>query len=153
MKKTIVLAFISLIILFISSCGSTKNTSAFKDISDTEKISFAQKQADTIIIANENANYEIIIVEPGFNSWLASTAKPIGYYSQSYLENRNVIMVTAYNQRVMQPQRFNPSLYEMQINYQSHIDYGYEVNYKLYNYFIYFQRKYRQRLGSFMPRI
>ncbi|MGJ8739147.1 MAG: DUF6146 family protein, partial [Zobellia laminariae] len=30
---------------------------------------------------------------------------------------------------------------------------GYEVNYKLYNYFIYFQRKYNQRLGPFVPRI
>ena len=41
----------------------------------------------------------------------------------------------------------------MQIDYQAHIDYGYEVNYKLYNYFIYFQIQYKQRLAGFVPRI
>jgi len=53
----------------------------------------------------------------------------------------------------MQPQRFDPNLYELQIDYQQGIDYGYEVNYKLYNYFIYFQLTYKQRLGPFIPRI
>ena len=53
----------------------------------------------------------------------------------------------------MQPHRFNPQLYELQIDYEPNIDYGYEVNYMLYNYFIYFQIKYKQRLGPFVPRI
>ena len=69
------------------------------------------------------------------------------------MENRNAIWVIEWNQRVLQPQRFDPNLYELTINYDSTIDYGYEVNYKLYNYFIYFQRKYNQRLGTFNPRI
>ena len=84
---------------------------------------------------------------------MASIAKPEGYYSQNFLENRNQIMVLEWNQRVLQPARYNPNLYEMQIDYSRQIDYGYEVNYKLYNYFIYFQRKYNQRLGPFIPRI
>ncbi len=42
---------------------------------------------------------------------------------------------------------------ELQIDYQQGIDYGYEVNYVLYNYFIYFQLTYNQRLGPFVPRI
>ncbi len=33
-----------------------------------------------------------------------------------------------------QPQRYNPNLYEMTINYEPHIHYGYEVNYLIYNY-------------------
>ena len=53
----------------------------------------------------------------------------------------------------MWPQRYDPLLYELQINYDPQIDYGYEVNYQLYNYFVYFQRKYGQRLGPFIPRI
>lgn len=108
---------------------------------------------DTIRIANDSLEYEILIIEPGFNSWLASTAKPEGYYSQAYMENRNIIYVTEWNQRVLQPHRYNANLYELQIDYQPNIDYGYEVNYKLYNYFIYFQLRYNQRLGPFVPRI
>lgn len=111
------------------------------------------KEQDTIRIANDSLEYEILIIEPGFNSWLASTAKPEGFYSQEYMESRNRQYVSEWNQRVLQPLRYNSNLYELQIDYQPHIDYGYEVNYKLYNYFIYFQLTYKQRLGSFVPRI
>jgi len=86
-------------------------------------------------------------------TWLNTIARPEGYYSQAFLENRNQLLVTNWNQRVLIPSNFDPNLYQMQIDYQSGIDYGYEVNYKLYNYFIYFQRKYNQRLGPFVPRI
>ena len=84
---------------------------------------------------------------------MASQARPEGFYSQTFLENRNYQYVIEWNQRVLQPQRFNPNLYELQIDYQSGIDYGYEVNYKLYNYFIYFQITYNQQLAGFIPRI
>ena len=111
------------------------------------------KAQDTVRIANDKLEYEIIIIEPGFNFWLESRAKPEGYYSQQFLENRNRIYVTEWNNRVLNPSRYNPNLYQMQIDYQPHIDYGYEVNYKLYYYFIYFQIQYKQRLAGFVPRI
>ncbi|MUH34465.1 hypothetical protein D9O36_01305 [Zobellia amurskyensis] len=138
------------VILIASSCSSTKETVA---ISDDEKMAFRQKEGDTVKIASDDTEYEIIIIEPGFNFWLQSVARPRNFYTQSYMENRNNIFVTNYNQRVMQPFQYDPNLYELQINYNPHTDYGYEVNYKLYNYFIYFQRKYNQRLGPFVPRI
>lgn len=150
MKTTSLVTLIIGLVLLVASCGASKETVT---ITDAEKSTFKQVVGDTIHIANEETEYEIIIIEPGFNIWLQSIAKPEGYYSQSFLEGRNQIMVTNWNQRVMQPLRFDPSLYELQIDYQHNIDYGYEVNYKLYNYFIYFQRKYNQRLGPFLPRI
>ncbi len=144
--------FISIlvILLFIGSCGTTKEPLA---ISDQEKQIFNKTGQDTVTIANEETAYEIIIIEPGFNYWLNSVAKPRGFYSQSFFETRNRLLVSEWNQRVLQPQRFDPSLYELQINYDPQTDYGYEVNYQLYNYFIYFQRKYNQRLSGFVPRI
>ncbi|MGO2102488.1 MAG: DUF6146 family protein, partial [Psychroflexus halocasei] len=33
-----------------------------------------------------------------------------------------------------------------EIDYQPHIDYGYEVNYMLYHYFLFFEQKYNQKL-------
>lgn len=132
--------------VLIVSCNSTKSFN--KVTSDSN--SAAQ---DTVRIANDSLEYEILIIEPGFNSWLASAAKPEGFYSQQYMENRNRLYVSEYNQRVLQPQRYSSNLYELQIDYQPTVDYGYEVNYKLYNYFIYFQLTYKQRLGPFTPRI
>ncbi len=153
MKKFALIIGSLVTLAFVVSCGNTKNVVETNDMTSEEKAVFQQSEGDTIHIANEAVDYEIIIIEPGFNTWLQSIARPQGFYSQAFLENRNLIMVNAWNNRVLQPSQFDPNLYELQIDYRQGIDYGYEVNYKLYNYFIYFQRKYQQRLGPFYPRI
>ena len=105
---------------------------------------FDHNKKDTIRIANDSLEYEIIIIEPGFNTWLV-TQRPRGYYSERFLENRNRQYVLEYNQRVIQPQRYDPNLYVQQINYEPTTHYGYEVNYLLYHYFLFFERQYNQR--------
>jgi hypothetical protein len=142
MKKIVISL---LLIISLASCHFDKN------IVPKEKKSIAEKTSDTIRIANDSLEYEVIIIDSGFNSWLYGNAKPRGFYSESYLENRNQIYVTEWNNRVMQPQRYN-NLYEMQINYDRNIHYGYEVNYLIYNYMIYFQITNKQQLGGFVPR-
>lgn len=143
MKNTVL---ILLICLGVISCNTPKLASTnVQTLSNVEK--------DTVRIANDDLEYEIIIIDPGFSTWLLSTAKPEGYYSQEFMETRNQINVLEWNNRVLQPQRYNPSLYEMRIDYNPNIDYGYEVNYKLYNYFMYFQLRYKQQLSTFRPRI
>jgi hypothetical protein len=106
---------------------------------------------DTVRIANDSLEYEVIIIDNGFSTWLASMALPRNYYSLSYLENKNYLYVTEWNNRVLQPQRYSPNLYEMTIDYQPNIHYGYEVNYLIYNYMIYFQNTYKQKLGGYVP--
>lgn len=141
------LLFLLILMLCLIGCNTTSKTIT-KDKDET-----SVKSNDTVRIANEDVEYEIIIIEPGFNFWLESRAKQRGFYSQSYLETRNQIYVTEWNNRVNQPLRFDPNLYELRIDYDTRINYGYEVNYKLYYYFIYFQLHYKQQLSSFVPRI
>ncbi len=138
---------ILLICIFAYSCNTSKK------LTDTSSETINSSAQDTVRIANDELEYEIIIFEPGFSIWAETTARQRGYYDQPYLETRNRIIVREWNSRVLQPQRFDTNLYEMQINYDSNIDYGYEVNYMLYNYFVYFQLKYKERLSSFLPRI
>jgi len=142
MRILICIAFISLLIW--SCSGTTKSV-----VSKTNDSSISN---DTIRIANDEIEYEIIIIDPGFTSWLNSVAMQRGYYNQSFLESRNRIWVTEYNKRVNQPQLFNPNLYMLTIDYRSGIDYGYEVNYLLYNYLVYFQTVNKQNLGTFVAR-
>lgn len=138
------LALAACIILIVCSCTTSKKT--------VEADNSSAQIGDTIKITSDKTEYEIIIIEPGFNVWLNTTARPEGFYNQTYLENKNIFYVQAWNNRVLQPQRYNPNLYEMQIDYRQNIDYGYELNYKLYNYFIYFQNKYNQNLlGGRVP--
>lgn len=131
--------YVLLLGLMIYSCG-TQDRSLRSD-------RIANAKNDTVRIANDSLEYEIIIIEPGFNLFINSIAKPKGYYSQSYLENKNRFLVQEYNQRVRSPQRYNPNLYIQEINYENNIDYGYEVNYLLYNYFVYFSRQYDQHFS------
>ena len=122
------------LILSFASCDSYKSTTGNQ----------GAEKGDTIRIKNDSLEYEILIIEPGFYNWLV-TQQPRGFYGQQFLEARNQMWVMEYNRRVMNPQQFDPNLYQQQINYQFGIDYGYEVNYLLYNYLKYFQRTYNQR--------
>ena len=144
MKK----CFSILVLLFtIIACSTaSKNISATNPVK-TPKVAVN----DTVRIANDSLEYEVIIIDNGFSTWLASTALPRNYYSLSYLELKNRLYVTEWNIRALQPQRYNPNLYEMTIDYRPEIHYGYEVNYLIYNYMIYFQNTYKQKLAGYVP--
>lgn len=149
---------ITLFFFLLLSCNSKKSAVASPERNLSVKndtIQIAKNAVkvtnDTVRIANEELQYEVIIIDPGFSSWLASRSFPRGYHSQSYLENKNIFYVTEWNNRVLQPQRYNPNLYEMSINYDQNTNYGYEVNYLIYNYMIYFQNTYKQNLYGYVP--
>lgn len=133
--KQILLLFV--IGIFFWACGSSSL------INNT-----AIEKEKPVVIANDSLEYEIIIIDIGFNNFLNSVAKPEGFYSQQYLEARNKVWVVTWNQRANNPRQFNASIYENVIDYQPFVDYGYEVNYKLFNYFLFAQQKYKMNLGG-----
>ncbi|MCO7185252.1 DUF6146 family protein [Tenacibaculum sp. XPcli2-G] len=136
MKTLQRILFLSIIGIMIWACSS----SPIKNTSNTPK-------EEPVVIANDSLEYEIIIIDPGFTTYLNSIAKPVGFYSQQYLENKNRLYVNTWNYRARNPLQFNSNIYENVIDYSPHVDYGYEVNYKLFNYFEFAQRKYRMNLG------
>ncbi|XRE43758.1 hypothetical protein ACIVBQ_001962 [Tenacibaculum discolor] len=137
MKTLQRIIFLSIIGILLWSCSSTP----IKNASNT------QQKEEPVVIANDSLEYEIIIIDPGFTAYLNSIAKPEGFYSQQYLENKNRLYVNTWNYRARNPLQFNSNIYENIIDYSPHVDYGYEVNYKLFNYFEFAQRKYRMNLG------
>lgn len=106
------------------------------------------KKEAPVRIANDSLAYEIIIIDPGFTAYLNAIALPEGYYNQRYLEARNRVWVSTWNQRVQNPREFRQDIYENIIAYRPTVNYGYEVNYKLFNYFLFAQRKYKMTLGG-----
>lgn len=135
MKKISLLLTLLILIITIASCGGVK-----PDLQGT-----ANEMSDTVRIANDSLEYEILIIEPGFNQWLA-TQMPRGFNEQFWLENRNIFLVTEYNNRVLNSTQYDPNLYQLQIDYKPNVDYGYEVNYLLWNWFQFFQQRYKQKL-------
>jgi hypothetical protein len=142
MKNYIYIA--GIILAVIISCSSSKSVVSKSD----QTIS---TQNDTVRIANDELEYEVIIIDPGFNTWLVSRAFPRGYHSQSFMENKNRFWISEWNTRVLQPLRYDPNLYGMNIDYNSNTDYGYEVNYLIYNYLVYFQNTNKQKLFGYVP--
>ena len=63
----------------IAACSSAQKSG------DKTSIGNSSVKNDTIRIANDSLDYEIIIFEQGFNSWLA-TQQPRGFYNQNYLD-------------------------------------------------------------------
>ncbi|KAF2334936.1 DUF6146 family protein [Flavobacterium daemonense] len=144
MKKFI---YILIVLFTIIACS----TASKKDVAAVSPPKVNKTVNDTVRIANDSLEYEVIIIDNGFSTWLASIALPRHYYSLSYLETKNYLYVTEWNNRVRQPQIYNPNLYEMLIDYRPEIHYGYEVNYLIYNYMIYFQNTYKQKLWGNVP--
>lgn len=121
--------------LFIAACSSTTKT-ATKD---------GNIEQEVVRIANDSLEYEIIIFDIGFETYLNTIAKPMNYYSKEYYENKNRFYVSEWNTRALNPLKYPRDIYENQIDYDFNVDYGLEVNYKLYNYFKFVEHKYKQR--------
>lgn len=135
--KHLIAVFIVAILVWSCSSSPVKNSPQVKE--------------EPVVIANDSLEYQITIIDVGFNTFLESVARPKGFYSQNYMETRNRIFVTNWNMRARNPAQFNPNIYENVIDYQPTVNYGYEVNYKLFNYFLFAQQKYKINLGVGRP--
>lgn len=106
---------------------------------DTEQEKTTEKQVEISPNDADSTEYELLIFEIGYETYLI-TQLPMEFYSESYYKNWNIRYVIEYNQRYLSgPQK---ELYENEINYDPMINYGLEVEYKLYHYFRYFEKKY-----------
>ena len=125
-----------LVILLITFSCTTSNTINNID-NETNKMTFEP---------NEDGEYDIIVMDPQYDVYLKSVAPRKEMYSEDYYKQRNRNYVAIWNQRHMMPSVYNPNLYAVSIDLDSRINYGYEFEYKLFNFFRFIESKYRVRL-------
>ena len=94
---------------------------------------------------DNEVGYELIVDDPGYETWLVTNAKPIGYYSKSYYEAKNKIYVIDWNAKVVSLSGRRNSPFTEQINYDFNTDYGLALNYRLFNYFKFIHHRYGRR--------
>lgn len=99
----------------------------------------------SVSVSETDEKHELLIFDAGFNSWLA-TQPSIEMHSYDFLKAKITIFVSKYNSRVNDRLNYSVDLYPQQIEYSSAEAYDKELQYTLYNYFIYFQKIYNQRL-------
>ena len=130
--KTIIKTLIPVlaVVMIASACGSGKSPGAVR---------YGQNM---IIDQGEEDEYEVQIFDTGFDRWFAIHSRPVGYHSPQFYETMNRQYVTAWNEKVVTNAFRRNSPFEQQINYDPSIDYGLEVNYKLYYYFKYIEDVY-----------
>lgn len=83
----------------------------------------------------DSVEYELIVSDPGFETWYLLQNSPARYRSQEYYENWNQQYVSAWNYLATQPRK--RSFFEPIIGYEPGVDYGFELNHKLFYYFQY----------------
>lgn len=96
--------------------------------------------AENIVPVEKDEEYELLILDPGFESWFAAHARPIGFYSLTYYEAQNRKYVSSWNELFYRYEGRGP--FENPINYDYTKEYGWELNYQLYWYFQYIESLY-----------
>ena len=106
----------------------------------SEKGLSCRQRSAVIVIRTKKEEHKIIVLDPGFESFLA-TQKSKDFYSIQSLKNKNIHLVSEWNIRCSDPLRYDPKIYETKIDYESSIDYGLDVEYTLYMFFKFMEKE------------
>lgn len=112
------------------------------------EITFAQNDTATLVPDTKpmiEAKYDIVVFEPGYDMYL-KTQLPKNHYGASYYRNWNIHYVNEWNVRAVQNKL--AGAYQEQINYNPLVEYGIELDYKLYYFFQFIEEKYHITLVS-----
>ena len=128
--------FLGILGLSFMSCVAQPKTDAVDK--GTTKI-----ENGKVILSNPDLEYEVIIIDNGFERWFNTNRMPKGHYSIDFLENKNRSWVQQWNAKALQPN----SGIDYSIDYNNQTHYGYEVNYMLYHYLLYYQQMNKIKLN------
>ncbi len=120
MKRFIILLSVLLFILF--ACRVQKQAVNIENrISETD--------------SQDSVEYVLETFDTKFESWYALHNSPAQYRSQQYYESWNQRYVSAWNYNAGDPRK--NWFFEHIVGYDPTIDYGFELNHKLFYYFLY----------------
>ncbi len=100
----------------------------------------APKQ-ELAVESKDSTEYELIVFDPGYETFLASQPYPKNFYSDSYYQQWNYRYCVEWNIRHSNPIRYG-DFYETQIPYELSVDYGLDFNFRLYQYFQFIEQEY-----------
>lgn len=133
MKTTALMIFV-----FLFAIVQNANANVFSEMKVSPPDTLKFESSDD----GDETEYELIIFDPGFDRWFARNSSPEGFYELNYLENWNRQLARQWNTKLGTSGRWDcaPQTY---LDYDPRIDYGKELNYKLFFYFRYMHEKCR----------
>ncbi len=138
MKKVILI--LSLSALLTHACHTIH---AISKSQAAVKIPEKPVKSDTLQLVKSDGNrYDLIVLDPSYETYLKSIARPDWYHSNSFYKTQNLFYVAEWNRRHEDPMHYDPDFYSTYIDYRPDIEYGLKLNYKLYNYFQFIRYRY-----------
>ncbi|MDD4109377.1 MAG: DUF6146 family protein, partial [Prolixibacteraceae bacterium] len=119
MKRFII---ITGLIIFIFSCSVKKQTVKIEG-------------TNAEVADQDSVEYVLETFDQKFETWYMLHNSPSQYRSQQYYEGWNRQYVSAWNYHATDPRR--SSFFESIVGYEATVDYGFELNHKLFYYFQY----------------
>lgn len=117
----------------------------FATISSAQKEEKIQKKKSLQVrakVEKDSTEYDLLVFDIGFDSWFIMHDNESEKRLLSYYELKNKLYVIAWNDLYRRHNR----LIDCYIDYNSSIKYGFDLNYKLYMYFKYFEEKNKIKL-------
>jgi len=93
----------------------------------------------------DSTEYDIVIIDPHFDQWYLLNYNEAKDHANEYYRGKNYLAVSNWNDYYRRD-RFS-NVVNNYIYYEPHIEYGIEVNRKLYWYFKYVEEEYGIKLG------
>ncbi|MFC6267158.1 DUF6146 family protein [Frigoriflavimonas asaccharolytica] len=89
---------------------------------------------------NADGEWELIVIDPQYDSFLASQARPKSMYTEQFLKSKNTFLVQEWNSFYYSQTHRN--IIESAIDYTPNENYGFEFEYRLYQIFAMVNAKY-----------
>lgn len=93
------------------------------------------KEQDKEIKIEKKTEYELIVIDPGFEGWYSVRNVKAKHKSEAYYKNWNHRYAIEWNRLYRNGARNIDS----DIDYDVNADYGFELNHKLYYYFLFWE--------------
>ncbi len=113
------------IILLIAACSTQKGLVEIKN-----------NMAESTV--EDSLEYELETFDGRFETWYQMHNNPSTYHSQQYYENWNRQYISAWNFNALNGRK--NSFFEPIVGYEFTVDYGFELNHKLFYYFQYVEQ-------------
>jgi hypothetical protein len=122
MKTT---GFLVLVLAVLFACTSHKGLVNIKKNARDEAV-------------KDSVEYELITFDTRFETWYSIHNSPASYRLQGYYETWNRRYVSEWNNKAMTGNR--NGFFEPIVGYEPTVDYGFELNHKLFYYFQYVEK-------------
>lgn len=125
-------------LLMFAAAAASCNPQSRAQNSGTETVMKPEK--------NDEGEWDIDVLDTQYNYFLTAVAKPMSMYSESFLKNRNTMLVSEWNSLYYSGRYRN--VIESSIDYDPRENYGIKFEYKLYQVFAYVSWKYGLKLNG-----